>query len=101
MATTTTNTATVPNTQATPAVATLPQGSISMPGVFAWFIGWAILLGVLYGLSKTRAGKTIVYYSLWLAVVLVVVAYGKAWNSIFVSAGIIPQGSITGGQASG
>ena len=64
-----------------------------MPGVFAWFIAWAIILGVLYGLSRTRAGKTIVYYVLWLSVVFVVVSHYSAIS------GVLTQGNITQGQS--
>lgn len=92
MATATSTTPTTPSTPTTPAVATLPSGSMSMPGVFAWFIAWAIVLGTLYGLSRTRAGKTIVYYVLWLSVVLVVVTHYSAIS------GVLTQGNITQGQ---
>jgi hypothetical protein len=75
------------------AVATLPQGSINMPGVLVWFVAWGMVLGVLYGISRTRAGHTITYYVLWLSVVLVLVSHGGEISSI------LAQGNITQGQS--
>lgn len=90
MATATTAAATAATQQQT---ASLPAGRISMPGVLAWFSAWAIVLGVLYGISKTKWGHTIVYYVLWLGVVLVVVSHSST------IAGILQQGNITQGQS--
>ena len=83
-------------TQATNAsanAATLPQGSINMPGVLVWFVAWGMVLGVLYSISKTRWGHTITYYVLWLSVVLVLVMHGGEISSI------LSLGNITQGQS--
>ncbi len=46
-----------------------------MSGVVSWVSTWLIMIFLLVILAKTGPGKTIVYYFLWLAIVLLVVSH--------------------------
>ncbi len=53
-----------------------------------WLAAWILLLIILYGFSQTKAGHTIVYYVLWLAVVFLIVSHASEINTIFQQGGI-------------
>jgi len=53
-----------------------------MTGAFVWIATWLIMIAVLVALAGTNWGKTIVYYVLWLAVVLLVVSHGSELASL-------------------
>ena len=69
-----------------------PQQQGGMPGVIAWAAAWLILIVALYAIAHTKAGKTIVYYTLWLAVVFLLVSHAGLVQGIFA------QGNIFQGQ---
>lgn len=46
-----------------------------MTGVVSWISTWTIMILLLVVLSKTSWGKSIVYYVLWLAVILLLVTH--------------------------
>ena len=69
-----------------------PQQQGGAPGVIAWVAAWLILIVGLYALSRTKAGKTIVYYVLWLAVVFLLITHAGEIQGIFT------QGNIFQGQ---
>ena len=71
---------------------TPPTGQGGMPGVIAWVAAWLILIVGLYAISRTKAGKAIVYYTLWLAVVFLLVTHAGVIQGIFT------QGNIFQGQ---
>jgi len=62
------------------------------PGLIAWVAAWLILIVGLYALSRTKAGKTIVYYVLWLSAVFLLITHAGEIQGIFT------QGNIFQGQ---
>jgi hypothetical protein len=48
-----------------------------------WLLAWFLLFLMLYILSRTRSGHTIIYYTAWLLVVLLVVTHSDMIDSIF------------------
>lgn len=57
-------------------------------GVYKFFIGWLLIIGLFYGLSKFETGQKILYYMLWLSVILVLVAYQEEIMLFIKSTGI-------------
>ena len=53
-----------------------------MTGAFVWIVTWLLLIAVLVALAGTSWGKPIVYYTLWLAVVLLVVSHATELTSL-------------------
>jgi len=53
-----------------------------------WAGAWLLFILLLAMLAKTAAGKTIVYYLLWLAVVFLLVSHYQEINDLFSGAGI-------------
>ncbi len=66
---------------------------------FQWFGAWLLFILLLIALAQVRAGKTILYYLLWLAVVLLVVSHYQEITDMFASAGIIPAQNNGGSNA--
>lgn len=62
---------------------------------FQWLGAWLLFIVILAGLAKTRAGKTLVYYLLWLAVLFLLVSHYQEITDMFVSAGIVPSGNTS------
>lgn len=62
-----------------------------------WFSAWLLFLLLLAVMAKTAAGKTILYYLLWLAVFFLLVSHASEIASMFQSAGIVPQQGGTNG----
>ncbi len=48
-----------------------------------WLLAWFLLFLMLYILSRTRSGHTIIYYTAWLLVVLLVVTHYDMIDTIF------------------
>jgi len=48
-----------------------------MSSVMGWLTAWALMFALLYVLSRTRSGHTIIYYGAWLLVVLLIVTHGN------------------------
>jgi hypothetical protein len=48
-----------------------------------WLLAWFLLFLMLYILSRTRSGHTIIYYVAWLSVVLLVITHYDMIDSIF------------------
>jgi hypothetical protein len=47
-------------------------------------VGWIIMLGLLYLMSKSKLGYHIIYYSLVLILILLLVGQNKAITSIML-----------------
>lgn len=62
-----------------------------------WFGAWLLFILLLVAFAKTAAGRTIVYYLLWLAVIFLLVSHAQEIADMFSAAGIVPQGSTTNG----
>lgn len=58
-----------------------------------WIAGWALIIAVLFIFSASNAGKRIVYYTLWLAIVFLIVTHYADIGNIFQAANIT-QGQI-------
>lgn len=54
-----------------------------MTGVISWLATWLITLLLLGVLAKSAAGRTIVYYLLWLAIVLLLVTHADEISSFY------------------
>jgi len=53
-----------------------------MGGVAAWLAAWIVLFLLLFGLAKSRAGHTIIYYWAWLLVVLLIITHPNSLTSV-------------------
>ena len=58
-----------------------------MPAI-KWLSAWLLFLLILAMVARTAAGKTIVYYLLWLAVVLLLVLHYQEIVDLFAAGGI-------------
>ncbi len=54
-----------------------------MSGVISWVGTWITMILLLVILSKTRWGKTLVYWLLWLAVILLLVSHADEISNFF------------------
>ncbi len=59
-------------------------------GAYQWFGAWLLFIILLIAIAQIKAGRTILYYLLWLAVVLLVVSHYQEITNMFAGAGIIP-----------
>ena len=62
-----------------------------------WFGAWLLFILLLAVLAKTAAGKTMVYYLLWLAVAYLLLSHSQEIAGMLGAANIAPQGSVNGG----
>ena len=62
-----------------------------------WFGAWLLFILLLVAFAKRAAGKTIVYYLLWLAMIFLLVSHAQEIADMFSAAGIVPQGSTSNG----
>ena len=53
-----------------------------MTGALTWISTWIIMILLLVMISATRWGRSIVYYLLWLAVVLLLVTHADELSSL-------------------
>jgi hypothetical protein len=53
-----------------------------MTGVVTWVSTWVIMILLLVMIAKTKAGRTIVYYLLWLSVLLLLVTHADELASL-------------------
>lgn len=53
-----------------------------MTGAFTWISTWIIMLLFLVMISATGWGRSIVYYILWLAVILLLVSHADELSSL-------------------
>lgn len=60
-------------------------------GFLKWLSAWLLFLLLLAVMAKTAAGKTLLYYLLWLAVFFLLVSHYQEIVSIFSAAGIVPE----------
>lgn len=58
-----------------------------------WFGAWFLFILLLVIFARTAAGKTIVYYLLWLAVAVLIVTHADEISGLFSAAGITPAAS--------
>lgn len=56
-----------------------------MTGVVTWASTWIIMILLLVMVSKTGWGRSIIYYLLWLAVILLLVSHADDLSSMFDS----------------
>jgi hypothetical protein len=68
-------------------------------GVLSWLLSWIVLFALLYILSARNWGKTIIYYTTWLIIVLLIVLNGNEIASIFASGNITGNSSQSGGTS--
>lgn len=50
--------------------------------VLQWFTSWIIMILLIIFMARTAWGKTIVYYLLWLALVLLLVLHADELSSL-------------------
>jgi len=43
--------------------------------MMGWILAWFLVFMLLYVLSRTRSGHSVIYYATWLAVVLLLVTH--------------------------
>ncbi|HET7639230.1 MAG TPA: hypothetical protein VFK47_10885 [Ktedonobacteraceae bacterium] len=55
---------------------------------YAFFVGWGIIIMAGWAMSKYDATKRIVYYSLWLAVFLVLLTRSKEISTFVQATGL-------------
>jgi len=61
-----------------------------------WFGAWLLFILLVVAFAKTAAGKTVVYYLLWLAVLYLLISHSQEIADMFSAAGIVPaQGGTT------
>ncbi len=87
-----TNNPTATTTATTDSTQSGSQINTPLAGFALWVAGWALIIVVIFLLSRTRAGQSIVYYVAWLSIVLVLVTHASAIQQIF------QQANITQGQ---
>ncbi len=63
-----------------------------MSDLMGWLTAWLLMFLLLYVLSRTRPGHTLIYYWAWLLVFLLIVTQGTH------IAALISKGDITGQQ---
>jgi len=66
-----------------------PQINAPMAGFALWVAGWILIIVVIFLLSRSRAGQTVVYYVLWLSIALVLVTHADAITTLFQQANIV------------
>lgn len=57
-----------------------------------WLTAWILFILILLLLIKTRAGQTIAYYLLWMAVIYLLITHYQQITNIFQAGGIIQNG---------
>lgn len=92
MATSSTTAGTNTAATSTSAQTSGPQITTPLAGFALWIAGWALIIVVIFLLSRSRAGQAIVYYVAWLSIALVLVTHAQAIQTIF------QQANITQGQ---
>lgn len=53
-----------------------------MGSIMNWLLAWIFMFLLLYVLSRTRAGHTIIYYVSWMLVLLLVVTHADQVKSL-------------------
>lgn len=48
-----------------------------------WLLAWFLMFTLLYVFSRTRPGHTIIYYTAWLLVVLLVITHYAEIDDLF------------------
>ncbi len=66
-----------------------------------WFGAWLLFILLLVAFAKTKAGNTIVYYLLWLAVIFLLLSHASEIAGMFSAAGIVPQGATNASTPGG
>lgn len=56
-----------------------------------WLGAWLLFILILLALVQTRAGNTIAYYLMWLAVLFLLVTHYQQITDIFKAGGITPS----------
>lgn len=60
-----------------------------MSDAATWMGGWLIVIIGLVSLTQTGWGRTIVYYFLWLAVLLLVVTHSNTITTMVAQTGLV------------
>lgn len=85
---------------------TSAQGNSTHPSAYMYLAAWALVLIVLFGLSRTKIGYVVIYYTLILAIVFLIVTQYNAIGAVLAPittqqpAASAPSGG-GGGAASG
>jgi hypothetical protein len=58
-----------------------------MSSVMGWLTAWVLMFLLLFVLAKTRSGHTIIYYTAWLLVVLLLVTHSTQITKILQGGG--------------
>ncbi len=53
-----------------------------MSSVMGWLTAWFLMFMLLFVLAKTRGGHTIIYYTAWMLVLLLLVTHASQVTSI-------------------
>jgi succinate-acetate transporter protein len=61
-----------------------------------WLGAWFIVIVLVVAASQSGWGRTLAYYFLWLAVVLLVVTHASEFTSILQAGGFLDNGQSTG-----
>lgn len=61
--------------------------------MLSWLVAWIIVMVVFLSIGQTGWGRTLAYYFLWLAVLLLVVTHADEINTLLTQGGIVPSGS--------
>jgi hypothetical protein len=64
-----------------------------MSSAINWLAAWLLFILIMIALVQTKAGNTIAYYLLWLAVIFLLVSHYQEITGIFKAGGIIPNAS--------
>jgi hypothetical protein len=54
----------------------------------SFFLGWTVIFLILYAMTKSKVGKKLLYYILWLLLVLVLVTHSNEITTLINSTGI-------------
>jgi hypothetical protein len=57
-----------------------------------WLGAWLLFILLLITIAKTRAGNTLLYYLLWVAVIFLLLSHYKEIAAMFAAGGITPNG---------
>lgn len=58
---------------------------------FNWLGAWLLFILILMAIAQTKAGNTIAYYLLWLAVIFLLVSHYQQITDMFVAGGIVAK----------
>jgi len=66
-----------------------------MNGFYGFVVGWGIILALFIGSTRYEGTRTLTYYVLWLAIVLVLVTHAPELTTLLQGTGIQGVTDIT------